>query len=202
MMRAAGQDRSRKRLGILVIAAAILALLVLATRVDISGIALPLPNTAETLEIELADRMGEAKIFLKQERRDAARREKLERLADPFWRSGHRSAQARVQSEFEQLSRRAHVMIQTLGSPHIRDYSDTIEEVELTVRIRASMKEIARLLEEVEKADPPFFWTLCTIRPNDPRDPSGVVLSGKVSVLMLKAEASRLLAGKTTGGDA
>ena len=82
---------------------------------------------------------------------------------------------------------------QTLGSPRITDYSDNIQQVELTVRIRASMREIARLMVEIDAADPPFFWSQCTIRPNNPKNPSGVVLSGRVAALMLKSEATKLL---------
>ncbi|MFW6367474.1 MAG: hypothetical protein ACOC0L_02295, partial [bacterium] len=68
-----------------------------------------------------------------------------------------------------------------------------IQKVELTVRIRASMREISKLLVEVDAASPPFFWTQCTIRPNNLRNPTGVVLSGRVAAFMLMPEATKLL---------
>lgn len=189
--------QSNPRLALLLVVAFFLGMAVLFTRVDFAAMDLPLPGAVQDLRRELETEKDEYRRLVEKRAAELGRRAEVLALADPLWRSGHRPAQAVVQDEFEDLARRARVVIQTLGSPRITDYSDNIQQVELTVRIRASMREIARLFVQVDAADPPFFWSQCTIRPNNPKNPSGVVLSGRVATLMLKPEATKLLdAGK------
>ncbi len=185
--------KSNPRLAVLGVLAVVLGLTTLFTRVNIPAEALPLPQTIEKREQKLKRLRTDYKLLLREKNRKIRRRAEIAAMAAPLWRSGHRPAQTVVQDEFEDLTRRARVVIQTLGSPRINDYSDNIQKVELTVRIRAGMREISNLLVEVDAATPPFFWTQCTIRPNNPRNPAGVVLSGRVAAFMLKPEATKLL---------
>lgn len=185
--------KSNRRLVVLVVVAAVLGGTVLFTRVDVPKGALPLPSTVKERKQELKEKRTDYELLVREKVKKVRRRAEIAALADPLWRSSHRPPQTVVQDEFESLARRARVVIQTLGSPRVSDHSDNIQQIELTIRLRAPMRDISNLLTEVDAAEPPFFWTQCSIRPDNPRDPSGVVLSGRVAAFMLKPEATKML---------
>jgi hypothetical protein len=57
------------------------------------------------------------------------------------------------------------------------------------------MRDISRLLAEVEEAQISFAWQSCTIRPDNIRDPREVRLNGRIEALMLSPEAAESLFG-------
>ena len=191
---ASSPNKPNPRLIVLSVIAAILGVTVVGARfTDSLGVSLSLPATIRERKQALTDRKVEYRRLLEAQQERTLRRQRVLALAEPLWRVGHRPPQAVIQEEFRALARRAHVLIRTLGSPRVSDYSDNIQQIQLTVRIRGDMEDVGNLLAEVDRASPPFFWQQCSIRPDNPRDPKGVILSGQIAALMLKSESTRLL---------
>lgn len=120
----------------------------------------------------------------------------LRRQARPFWPAGNRAPGVQVQSELEQLARQARVTIQTISGLRESKLTENVRSVELTIRMNAPMREVSMLLKELRKARHPLHWASCSIRPDNPREPKGVVLTGKIRAFVLTAEATEFIFGR------
>ena len=101
-----------------------------------------------------------------------------------------------VQSELEKVAQRAQVSIQNLGAPQTGKLSDNISGIDIPLHIVGSMRDIGRFVAELEKTEPGFSWLSCSIRPDHPRTPHGVILDGRVRALVLSAEGEKSLFGE------
>lgn len=197
-MAATPNDKS-KRLKVMFVVTGGLALAVLLVRGPTAGILdkLPLPGTLRSLEQDLRATTTELAVLEKERSRADEALEVLRETAGRFWiPSGVRQPEQEVQSEFEKLARSARVPLQGTRGVSSKGLTDNVDSVEFTVRIRGPMREVSRLFEEMERAWPPFAWESCTITPDNPRNPSGVYVNGKIRVYMLKERAIRLLEGR------
>jgi len=188
------------RIKLLLFVTVVLAALVVVTRLELVSVGdMPWPSAIEAQEDELVKLTK--RLAALQEKQNEARqeREELQRVAEPFWRPGVRAASSEVQSEYEKLGRRARVTIGTIGNPREEKVSDQVRSVEFAVRITGAMRDVSRLLVEMENAHPPFYWTGCMIRPDNARDPKGISLTGKIQALVLTDEATEIIEGGDSG---
>ena len=129
-------------------------------------------------------------------------RDALRRKATPFWQVESKNAEQAVVAEFTKIARRAKVSTHRVDKPRknrVLDLNDVFE-IEFSVQVTASMREVSRLLAEMELSEQRFYWTQCSIRPDNIRAPKNVRLIGRVKALVLSSEASRFLAAKGTDG--
>ena len=163
---------------------------------------LPLSGNIRKLEKGLVRRRKQLrKLKAKKQDREKILTE-LRTQARPLWMvGGGKTAAVEVQTEFQRLARQAQVKIATVGAPRANKVLDLthVREIEFAVRITASMQEISRLLAEVECSPHKFYWSSCTMRPDNKRTPQRVVLSGKIKALVLSKEATTFLAGDSEG---
>lgn len=151
---------------------------------------LPLPATIADEYHEtkvLAERLTRAR---RREVRRALARQALRRQASSLvWEMNGGNPSTEVQAALERIARTAQVTIRTMGRPRTADVSDTIRTIELSLNMRGTMREIGRFLIEVQNFPQRFEWTVCTIRPTNPRDPSSVMLTGSVTAYYLSSAA-------------
>jgi len=186
-----------KRLALLGVLAVGLAAAVLWNYGEAIRKALPLPGTirAEGKRIRKLERR------LKEVRRAAAKREsrlaELRRVAAPVRRVSSKAYAAEIRTEFDKIARRAQVTIQSvrLLREKPEKFSEFVLSIELAVQLRTSMREISRLLAELEKARGAFYWRTCSIRPDNARAPKQVYLSGRLQALVLNAQVDQTLYG-------
>lgn len=186
-----------KRLALLGVLAACLVAAVLWNYGTAIEKILPLPGTlqAEGKRIKKLERR------LKEIGRASAKRENrlvgLRKVAAPFRRVSAKASAADIRTEFDKIARRAQVTLQSvrLLREKPEKFSEYVLSVELAVQVRTSMREISRLLAELEKARGAFYWKTCSIRPDNPRAPKQVYLSGRLQALVLNPQADQVLYG-------
>ncbi len=180
---------------ILVAVAMVLAFVLVLAQSGVKLGGLPLPGAISREEKRLEDLQRTFKRLQKDRRQLEEDLDHLRSAARPFWSVEGRLPAAEVQSQFDKLARRARVTIQSVGAPQVHKVSEQVRSVELAVRFRGTMREVARLLAELEKSDRPFYWLSLNIRPDSLRDPKGVSLTGKIQALVLSPEAARMISG-------
>jgi Sec-independent protein translocase protein TatA len=122
----------------------------------------------------------------------------------PFWRVDDRNPARQkgiVQNEVNRLLSKANIrgVDYQVINPRRLDLPDKtlVYEVEVTVNMTASMREIARVLAEVDRSEQRLTWSQCSIAPLNLRDTSKVRLTGTLRALVLSPDAVELLAGTT-----
>ncbi len=156
---------------------------------------LPFPSVIRAEKSKIRKLKRRIRAIRKQQRKYQARLREVRALAAPFRHLGGGLSAADVSTEFGKLTRRAQVSPQSVRLLRERPdkFSDYVLSVELAILLRTSMREISRLLAELEKARGGFYWRTCSIRPDNPRAPRQVYLSGRLQTLFLSPDAERLL---------
>ena len=138
----------KTRMTILGLVAAGLFVAVFLSYGDLPYERLPLPENIRRQErkIErLQKELDQAERFEEKRQQKMAR---LRELADPFWRTDDQASAADVRTELDRIARRAQVTIQNtrLVGDKPEEYTDYVLSVEVSVQIKAPMREISRLL--------------------------------------------------------
>jgi len=159
---------------------------------------LPLPDSIRALQAKRAELQERVRMLRLRQEREERVLAGIKALAAPFWEVERSSPEAVVTAEFQRLARENQVRIATIRQARTREYLGLkhVREVEFDVQVNGTMKEISRLLTPLGTARPAFFWSQCTIRPDNPKTPKTVRLNGKLRALVLSAEATRFLAGE------
>jgi len=157
----------------------------------------PLPGNVQRQEQSVRQLRRELADLRKEE---AGRQRWLETLRHEtrsMWHNkGGKMPSVEVQGELEKVAQRAQVSIQNLGAPQTGKLSDNISGIDIALHIVGSMREVGRFLAELDKNEPGFSWLSCSIRPDNPRTPRGVILDGRVRALVLSPEAQKSLFGE------
>jgi|GEM_PF-2716559 len=142
----------------------------------------------------------------KLEARDSELAE-LRRQAAPFWRIDDRNAARQkgiIQNEVNRLLTKANIrgVDYQVINPRRIDLPEKalVYEVEVTVNMTASMREIARVLAEIDRSEQQLTWSQCSVAPLNLRDTSKVRLTGTLRALVLSPDAVALLGGSSEGG--
>ena len=179
---------------ILLFSAVILGLAVVLRYVEMPDRVFPLPHTINAKEEEL-QKFIDTYHRLHREREkyggmvDDVRRQ----LASVIWQMDGKVPSATLQSELENVARKAHVTIQTTGGRDTAEISEHLRSVQSRVRLNGTMREITRFLKALERDDKRFVWHSCQIRPANAAGASTVNLSGRIKVFFLTPEAENKL---------
>jgi hypothetical protein len=126
----------------------------------------------------------------------------LRRLAAPFWSIDDRNAARQkniLQSEVTRVLTKANIrgVDYQIVNPRRLDIAEKsqVYEVEVTVNMTASMREIARVLAEIDRSTQALTWSQCNLAPLNLRDTSKVRLTGTLRARVLSPDAAALLRG-------
>ena len=126
----------------------------------------------------------------------------LKRQAAPFWSIDDRNALRQkniLQSEVTRVLTKANIRNgdYQIVNPRRLDITEKtqIYEVEVTVNMTASMREVARVLLEIDRSPQALTWSQCNIVPLNLRDTSKVRLTGTLRARVLSPDAAALLRG-------
>jgi len=120
----------------------------------------------------------------------------LRDAAAPLWMIDDRNVAKQkgfIQTEVNRLIDQASIrgVDYQVMNPKRNDIPDKthVYDVEVTVNITASMKEITRVLEQIELSPRELTWGQCSITPYNLRDPSKVRLTGTIRARVLSPDA-------------
>ena len=126
----------------------------------------------------------------------------LARLAAPFWSIDDRNSARQkntLQSEVTRVLTKANIrgVDYQIVNPRRLDIAEKsqVYEVEVTVNMTASMREIARVLAEIDRSTQALTWSQCNLAPLNLRDTSKVRLTGTLRARVLSPDAAALLRG-------
>ncbi|MDX9980594.1 MAG: hypothetical protein RBU25_11270 [Lentisphaeria bacterium] len=198
----ASGDRGARRKLILLLLALVLAVVF---TVQFSGF-LPGEWPTKSLINEQAKELRAARKQLARLSQEGAQgNRRLQDLQDqsaPFWTvSSERQAEQEIIEHFNRAARNAQINKHQINKPRsapLPNYA-YLYEVEFSVSLTSTMKEITRLLQEMEKTEHLFQWTQCSISVLNRRAPTEVRLTGKVRAVVLRPEARAILEGKQEG---
>lgn len=195
-------DRAARRRKILLLLVSVLAVVF---ALQFSGLSFEEFPTKALIEEQAKQLRTSRKRLAKLSRENVQGENRLAELrakASPFWTvESEQGALQEIRSNFDRIARKAMISKQQVFSPRKADLPnyDYLYEVEFSVTITATMKEITRLLYEMEKADHVFQWTQCSITVTNRRTPTEVRLNGKVRAVVLRPEAQAILANREEG---
>ena len=120
-------------------------------------------------------------------------RERIADLTSSYWRKNGKSLTNQIQLKIERIGRKAGLTLKKVGAPKVSELSDNVEAIDVTVSSSASIKELSRFLEEIDKHEPKLVWYTCVVRPNRTKNPTAVNISGRLRAYVLGKSASQLL---------
>lgn len=112
---------------------------------------------------------------------------------DVLWPGQDRVLSTVVQNELQTIARQERSTLRSVGSPRTKDVGTTVRAVEVSVRLQGDMKDISRFLARVDASVPRFFWTACTIRPINVREPDMLDLTGRIEAYFVVGEGEQLI---------
>ena len=148
-------------------------------------------NAKKTLvksQFELQEVLNEEHTLLKH-------RESFVKSSRNFWlekRDG--DAALNIQKEINQAAAATKVVLSSVGAARKEKVSDGISLVSISIRSQAPIKKIIEFIAEIEKIKPRAYWKTLVLRPDNPRLPINIVLSGNIQFITITdEEAVKLL---------
>ncbi|MFA5204840.1 MAG: hypothetical protein WC708_10615 [Lentisphaeria bacterium] len=180
--------------------AGLLGLLFLVAGVDWHVRDWPTSGHLQDAEKRLKSFRRELASLEREDRAQQRRMDDLRRQGRTLWRKPDKNTAVLVQGGLDQAARRAGVTLQNAGTPRTARISDNLSSTDLSLRVTGGMHSLAKFLAELERSQPAFTWASCTLRPDNPRDPQGIILDGRLQALQLSPEAAEFLADPPEGG--
>ena len=85
----------------------------------------------------------------------------------------------------------------SVGATRTEKISDGVSLISVSVRSKAPLKKMVEFIAEVEKIQPRTYWKSLVLRPDNPRQPVNIVLSGNIQFISITDEAAlKLLLAK------
>ncbi len=102
----------------------------------------------------------------------------------------------KIQDRIEQLARRSGLQLKTVGAPSPVPVSEYVRAVDVNINSHTTMKSATRFIQAIEENGPHRLeWFNCILRPNQPREPTGVQITGKIRAYVLSDDAAKFVAG-------
>lgn len=127
-------------------------------------------------------------------------RKELAGMRGSVWMVDKQNPIAEVAAEFNRLAAQGQIRLQQTGRPIINTLPqyEYIQEVEFSLQMQGTMREVARLLAFLEQSERRFIWKQASFRSlaGTPQTAGTVMLNGVVKVYLLTPQATRLLEAK------
>lgn len=135
---------------------------------------------------------------LNEKHRLMERRKSFVTNRDCFWltdRDGNSSLN--IQKKINNAASSSGIQLSSMGATRTEKVTEGISLVSLSIRSKADLKKIAAFINEVDKIKPRAYWKSLVLRPDNPRKPVYIVLSGNIQfVLIENEEALKILQEK------
>ena len=132
---------------------------------------------------------------LNEQHRLMERRQSFVNNSSNFWlvdRDGDFSLN--IQKKINNAAAVSEIQLSSMGATRSEKVTDGIQLINISVRSTANLKSLADFLNEVDKIRPRAYWQSLVLRPDNPRKPDNIVLSGNIQFLLIEdQEALKLL---------
>lgn len=164
------------------------------TLLDLGEVNLPTRARIREQRKNLRHQQQKLQDFIALQNTRETLREEVAQLALGYWRADSKKPPTtEIQSKIERLGNQTGVRLNRVGAPKIVEISDNLVAVEVQISSATSIRKFARFCRELENHRPRLVWEYCSIRPNRQKDPTGILLSGRVRAYVLSREASAYL---------
>ena len=126
------------------------------------------------------------------------RRESFINNSSNFWltdRDG--DASLNIQKKVNNAAASTGIQLSSVGAARNEKVTDGISLVSISIRSKASLKKIAAFINEIEKIKPRAYWKSLVLRPDNPRKPVEIVLSGNIQFIIIENEEALTLLQET-----
>ena len=133
---------------------------------------------------ELRELLNKRHVLLKHRESFSANRDFFwidKRDGDPF---------LKAQSLISNAAKSSEVPLSSLGAARSDKISDGAQFVNLSIKGQAPFKRIVKFILELEKSRPKVYWKSMILRPDNPRAPKAIVLSGTIQFIRITDEAA------------
>ena len=125
-------------------------------------------------------------------------RESLVKNSQDFWLEKRDGDPAiNIQKKINNAASASQIALSSVGAARAEKVCEGVALVSISIRSDAPLKKIIEFMVEVEKIRPRAFWKSLVLRPENPRQPDEIVLSGNIQFINITdEEAVQLLLEK------
>lgn len=115
-----------------------------------------------------------------------------------FWLTARDGEAAlNIQKKINHTAEETGIVLSSVGAARSEKVTEGITLVSISIRSKAPLKKISEFFNELTKLKPRAYWKSVVIRPDNPRNPVEVVLSGNIQfILITHQEALKLFQEK------
>jgi hypothetical protein len=131
----------------------------------------------------------ELQEILNEEHKLLKHRESFMKNSKDFWlkkRDG--DAAMNIQKEVNKAAAVTKVILSSVGAARNEKICDGVSLVSISIRGKASLKKTIAFIAEIEKIRPRAYWKSLVLRPDNPRKPKDLVLSGNIQFITITDE--------------
>lgn len=126
---------------------------------------------------------------LNEQHRLMERRKSFATNKDNFWvvdRDGDYSLN--IQKKINKAAASSEVQLSSMGATRTEKVTDGIQLVSISIRSTSTLKKLSAFLNELDKIKPRAYWKSLVLRPDNPRKPVNIVLSGNLQFVLIEDE--------------
>jgi Tfp pilus assembly protein PilO len=154
---------------------------------DYFSIAWPTKSKIKTAMVELQRAQNKLQDALNEEHKIKTQQNEFISLSKNYWileRNGEPSLN--IQKIINKAAESAGIDLTSLGSAKMTDLSESLAVVGIQIRAKASLHDITTFINEIDKLQPKAYWQNLYLRPDNPKNPVEIVMSGTIQFLVIK----------------
>lgn len=156
---------------------------------DLDSIGIPSEAKIQQVKDEISEMQGSRVSYLETHYEEQKDRYELKAMTAGFWLEEERIPTNKIQKALDQTARNAGIDLGRLGNPKVSELSPNVQIVEIDVTInKTNIEKLAKFVHFLDAHDDPgaLYWSSCTIRPVDLKNPVEITVRGEIRALVLR----------------
>ena len=150
-------------------------------------VAWPTKSKIKMAMVELQRAQNKLQDTLNEEYKLKTQQQEFISNSNDYWileRDGEPSLN--IQKTINKSAESAGIDLTSLGAAKMTDLSESLAVVGIQVRAKASLHDITAFINEIDKLQPKAYWQNLYLRPDNPKNPVEIVMSGTIQFLVIK----------------
>ena len=135
---------------------------------------------------ELLNAQKKLQVTLNENNKLLERRKSLLANRRDFWlidRDG--DATLNTQKKINKAAEDAGIILSSVGAARTEKATEGISLVSTSIRSKATLKKMSVFINEIEKIHPRAYWKSLVLRPDNPRNPVDIVMTGNIQFIVI-----------------